>query len=769
MWAGAGSGAAVVAVVVAVVLLRARSRSARERAAPAGAAPETPRAATLPPTGMAESGMAESATVTLDAAEPVPEAALTVPARSALLTAPVGWLPEHVRGRDELLARLGKLLNAPAAPDGHTQVLAGAGGTGTSTVALWLAREADRRGRRVWWVPAADARTLSTALLEVAAEAGARPGEVAQAIAGERDPADLLWRCLAQSPPWLLVFDGAGDPGVLAGWLRPTAGGLIVVTSRDDDMAAWGEHADVHVLGALDPADGGSVLRDRAPGAGSARQAAALAERLGGLPLALHLAGSQLASGAARRTFGRYAKALTEHAEHDDGRAEPDIAAVAVGLSLDALAASGRPQARALLRVLSCLAPTVEVPAGMLEPSALTRACDGGAAPVPGGSVADAVVTDESAAEVLAALSRAGLVVVTRDHHEATAGPAVHALVSQSCRARMSEEDLARAAGGAVAMLSAAAGRLNPAERADWTQWLRVTPHLNAVYEHLGGHVADADLAALSDVAAVTALAFLSVGYTAAAAALTAAALGHAERLGPDHEAVLAVRCAVARTLAHQGRAAEAELEFRDVLAARARVLGPDHRATLATRCQIAAALAGQGRFGAAERELRDAASTQVRVLGAEHADTLATRFEIGRTLAQRGEYQRAEAEFRDLLRVRARAGGRDPRHPDTLAVRYQLARLLVQRGDYEQAERELRELLADSGTLGADHPSMLTTRQDFALLLAERGQYDQAARELRDLLTARVRVLGPEHRQTRLTQRWLSYVAARDATVRSE
>jgi hypothetical protein len=54
--------------------------------------------------------------------------------------------------------------------------------------------------------------------------------------------------------------------------------------------------------------------------------------------------------------------------------------------------------------------------------------------------------------------------------------------------------------------------------------------------------------------------------------------------------------------LADQGRAADAEAEYRQVLDARLRVLGPDHPSTLTTRNNIAAVLAAQDRAADSEK-----------------------------------------------------------------------------------------------------------------------------------------------------------------------
>ena len=119
------------------------------------------------------------------------------------------------------------------------------------------------------------------------------------------------------------------------------------------------------------------MLRDLAPeitdpGGQEARE---LSRRLGGLPLALHLAGTYLGSPFARwSTFAGYRQALDgvelPAALTDIEERGADIHATVQrtwDLSLDALAAEGMPQARPLLLVLSCFAPATPIPAWLLQ------------------------------------------------------------------------------------------------------------------------------------------------------------------------------------------------------------------------------------------------------------------------------------------------------------------------------------------------------------------------------------------------------------------
>jgi hypothetical protein len=388
LWTAVGSGAAAAGFLVAAGVAITQGRSVRHH--PPLTADEPVRVILEPPD------------------LPVGHGTSRVPAAGAVLRPPTGRLPKRVRGRQDLAIQLRTLVGAP---DGRAHVLAGLGGTGKTTVALELAEEASRSGGRpVWWVPAGDVSGMLAALMSLAAELGAPAGDVAEALAGRRNPADLLWRCLLARPGWLLVFDNADDLDALTvsgvpvsdgtGWIRPTTAGLVLVTSRLSDPRAWGRHAQIHSVGWLEDETGAQILTDLAPGAGPVWDAAVLAKRLGGLPLALHHAGMALAADfAPEPTFADYLAALQSRFGQLMGHGPGDDRAIVAStweLSLDALAARGRPQARPLLRVLSCLAPAVVIPPALLDLAILARAC--------------LIPSTDQAADGLEALVSAGLI-----------------------------------------------------------------------------------------------------------------------------------------------------------------------------------------------------------------------------------------------------------------------------------------------------------------------------------------------------------------------
>ena len=300
-------------------------------------------------------------------------------------------LPEKVHGRENLLQQLVEHRRT-----GGLVVLVGGGGVGKSTLARELVRRtAMPESPPAWEVSAATSRGLLDDLRVVAANLGGNPAELAAVGAGDRAGPDCLWRLLQQAPAgWVLIVDDAdelellGKPGRPGGqppdpvtggtgWVRADSTGLVLVTSRQRDKRRWPGSAVLIEVGALDEAAAAEVLLDLAPNAGSRRQARALARRLGCLPLALNLAGTNLRSGYAEHSsFHAYRTALETdprvirflelHAD-DPEAIERMLVMRTWELSLDALARHGLPQARPLLRLLSCFAPTVPIPLALVQ------------------------------------------------------------------------------------------------------------------------------------------------------------------------------------------------------------------------------------------------------------------------------------------------------------------------------------------------------------------------------------------------------------------
>ncbi|GAA3669249.1 tetratricopeptide repeat protein [Nonomuraea antimicrobica] len=687
--------------------------------------------------------------------------------RARILPPPHGQLPEFLRGRDSLLNELRSLVRRP---DGKTHVVSGLGGAGKTTVALQLAAEVQSEGRPTWWVSATDSHTFVLQMLSLCRELGATSGEVEEALEGRRNAADLVWRFLDESEGWLLVMDNADDPRVLDSgnqhvsggnaWLRPTRAGLLLVTSRVGASAEWGRHAEVHRIGALSPRDGARVLLDMVPSAGSPAEAEELAERLGGLPLALHHAGMHLAATfTVERDFMAYRDALDDdsHGLLHQGADNRSDMATTWEMSLNLLASRSVPQARTLLGVLSCFPAPLPVPEWLIDQRVLADELGLAGS----GRVADGLMALHSVGLV----ESVGPVEHVRPADHDAAGVAVHPLVAETTRRNLSGSELGRqTATAAVALVTGAVSRLSVDRTTDWPRWAALSAQVRGIWMAVVKDLDDAGLAALASSTAMCAMGSTYGGSYRSALELTMVALDRLEdRLPPDNLAVLDLRHRHASAKMFLGFAVEAEEEFRGILADRTRVLGPDHPKTLAIRHNLARVLADQERFDEALTQFEDAREAKARVLGPEDPDTLATRHEAARVLLAQGKGAEAEAELRAIHNIKVRVLG--PEHPDTLVTRHEIPRSLLAQDKPQEAETELRDLLRlRRRLLGEDHPHVLTTGNLLAHALEAQGRHPEAIEQFGQILDARRRILGSDNTYTLATQEALSKLQEKTA-----
>ena len=707
---------------------------------------------------------------------PPPELSLaSPPARGSVpgplpVAAPLGKLPPDVRGRDGLIGELRRALRPYPWRASRAFVIAGMGGLGKSTVALAAARMAKERGYRVWWVRAADTALLTSGMLEVLRELGAPESVTVPVREGARTAPARAWEFLngdhVAGRRWLLVFDGADNPAVLAGadattpadgtgWLRADPAGMVIVTTRIREPQVWGTRVTLRELKPLDDDAGAEVLRDLAPEVADpgGHEARELSRRLGGLPLALHLAGAYLGSPFARwSTFAGYREALDgvelPAAIADIEEQGADIHATVQrtwDLSLDALAAEGRPQARPLLLVLSCFAPATPIPAWLLQLPPLADLLAG----QPGAGADNHGAERRRLRDGLQGLSRTGLIEISASGSPAGVNAVtVHPMVADANRIRLTtgaDAEYAAVPGTAVALLEAGTAGLDPARPGDWPTWRLLRPHVNAAIDLLADDLDPAVLARLLTVSAGDTEALLGAGRLAAAEKLAQASVAAATFLSRDDPAAMTARGYLARTLVRRGRSGDAEMLYRELLADRLRVQGEDHIATLATRHDLAAALGVQGRYGEAEQLYRQLLVDDYRLRGPDHRETLAARYNLARMIGLQGRYAEAEELGRQVLDVQSRVLG--PDHPDCLASRQNLARLAGKAGRYAEAEQLYRRVLADRRrVLGDDHPDTLATRHRLARIVGQRGRYGEAEELCHQVLADRRRLLGEDH-----------------------
>ncbi|GAA4567407.1 tetratricopeptide repeat protein [Planotetraspora kaengkrachanensis] len=657
---------------------------------------------------------------------------------------PVGRLPPEVLGRDDMLAELTRALGRRKRNPG-AWVLAGMGGVGKSTVALWLAAEARKRGWKVWWVSAADALSLRGGIVEILRQAGAPEAIKREVREGAPTAADRFWAFVdaGSMRRSLLIFDNADLPSVLSadgvslpadgtGWVRHDASIVCVVTTRVGDPRIWGGGARIRPLKVLDDVAAAAVLRALAPAVAdrTGQEAVGLARRLGALPLALHLAGTYLASPFARwRGFDDYRRALDSGAAPE---AVADLDSAGSGpramvsrtweLSLDSLADQGLGQARRLLYLLSCFASATPIPASILRPEA---------------------DRDRRAfTAALRGLAELGLIDLGSVSDAEYPEVVVHPVIADTCRARLlvnAEPDNAAIMRTAVRLAQSAGEELDY-----WPFWERLIPHVRALLAWIAPHL---DEAALKGLLSAGQEAFSSLWLTGSRASaegedLARAILAAAERLGREHPATLAARHQLGISLYNRGRAGEAEKVFRIVLAGRCRVLGEDDTDTLLTRDQLIGAILAQGRYREAEQMYRELIVDMERALGPDHRETLTTRIDLAWSIGMQGRADEAAEICRVTLAADRRLLGAE--HSRTLDAWADLARWTYENGSHGEAEQMARELVdIERRVLGDEHPLTLSTRATLARSIASQGLLTEAELMLRDVLAVMERTIG--------------------------
>ena len=579
--------------------------------------------------------------------------------------------PTLLVGRENLLVDLDTLLAGSAGP--RVVALYGLGGAGKTSVALAYAHRHLAEAGIAWQFPAQDAAVLAAAFSELAAQLGAREGG---------DPVAVVHTILATYPAgWLLVFDNAPDWISVERFLPPAGNGRVLITSRN---ALWpqGQGVEVPVLD-LEAAAG--FLAARTADADH-QAAAALAEAVGGLPLALEQAAAYIQ--AAGDSLGGYLTLFQERRADLLARGEPigygGTVATAWTLAFTQVE-QANPRAVGLLRLLAFYAPDA-IPLSLLlqpRPGLIEELA-------PGAEALESLLEDDLAAkDAVAELRRYSLVTPGRD-----GSVSVHRLV-QALTVDYMTEEVADAWGDAAAELIDEAIPRKPQDPQTWAECAALLPHAQAALpaEHSG-----------------------------------LASLVHYLRASGDYSA--------ARDLQQR------------VFEARQQRYGPEDRDTLIAQGGLAVTTASAGDLKEAQRLLTSLLPVIERVFGREHPEPLQTRANLAYVTGAAGNPAEARDQYAVLVPIREKVSG--PEHHYTLTAKGNLARLIGEAGDQAGARDQLAELVPSfKRALGPEHPDTLTAEALLATYTGEAGDAAGARDQYAALLPVRERISGPEHPDT--------------------
>lgn len=635
-----------------------------------------------------------------------------------------------------------------AAADAPCQVLSGMGGVGKTQLAAAYATRRWERGEvdLLMWVNASSRSGIAAAF----AQAGV---EICSAEPEQGDHAAVAFlNFLARpgAPRWLVVLDDLDDPADLQGlWPPAHPRGRTIVTTRRRDAALDGDGRSRLDIGLFSPEESLAYLHGRL-GLHARRTAGAavLAERLGGLPLALAQAAAFIIDRPGLSCEGYLALmadrtiALAELSPEisPDGYHSPLNTTWTLSLEqADRQLPLGL--ASSLLHLAALLDPT-GIPASLFSTEPALEFCSRGGA-VRAHQVPTAlsrlhrlslIDTDGSLVRMHALVQRAVLESASTADIDAGVLTAADALLAIW-------PDLESSPASASTLLVNAARLV---EQSSMTLFHdRAHPLLfrsgNSLGEHGQVQMAERFFEALL--------------------------LPVSGNLGEDHPDTLRARHSLARWKGESGNVESAIEGFESVLIDRARVLGPDHPDTLSTRQRLLYWKGERGDLETAISETEKLLADRTRVLGADHFDVLVARSLRARWKGRSGDAAAAAEENEELLTDCLRLLETD--HPFTLAVRHNLAHWRGAAGDPEGAVAATEAMLTDRlRVLGPDHPDTLRSRQNLAGWRGEAGDRAAAVAELRSVLAHQLQVLGPDHPDTLAVRNDLARWTARTGDV---
>ncbi len=650
------------------------------------------------------------------------------PAKAGFINLPAG---RAVVGRDEAVAELRSRLiaadDSAVALTNSGAVLRGQGGLGKSTLARRYAEVHGGDYDGVIWVEALTRQGIIGGLVRLRHLLGLDRVK-APKLADAQEVIDAI---AASGQSWLFIYDNVEAYADLKG-LSPPKGAHLIVTTRQGE--GW-PGFEVMPLERLDfgteTSPAVTLLMEEAGRKEGAAEARELAEELGGLPLALVVAGSLIRSTG--EGFAAYRERLSEILGHAPANEDyPTSVLGAVQLSYDQLSED----ARIVANLCAWWA------ADGLEPALLTEAPDGWRWEK----------RREEIPETIQSLAadpgrvRAGFAELTsRSLMESGEGHwPMHRMTAAALRhlqAERDDEDTARAAAALLAAVYPGGAQRDVNNSKEWPLCARLTPHVRALWasgaapetgameflfnqsavyldkiaDFLGGlEMARAFLAlrqkrvpeAHRDIAvgfANLGLALMRAGELPEAEAQLARAVDLGQTHLPESLDLAGIYDLHGRVLLAQARGEDATALVRSLrrhqqaLALYRRLAGRDSEDTARALNNLANARSFQGRMAAAARLSATALGILRRVLEPSDANLGTSLVNTGTYWLKSGGANSAEPLLREALGIRQSVFAAQPQHPYTRAAAGWLISCLTtlaRAGDNRDARRaEAREL----------------------------------------------------------------------------
>ena len=595
-------------------------------------------------------------------------------------------------------------------------VVAGAGGLGKTQLAIEYAHcfgPAYPGG--VYWVDGD--RGLTALVTGISGAAGIDVDSKAE----EQVQAEQVWQGLnSRHAPSLVILDNFPENVALQPYLPMTGRVHTIITTRRRDL----RHTTVR-LDTLSTEDGARLLNSGARQFGA--EAATLAERLGGLPLALELAKSYLnyrqnlgiaALLDEMRTGGEVellAEFASEYRDQLPSRHELDV----VKTFQMSWAITPDP-ARQVLRAMGELAPA-RVPRRLLR--AILNLPD------------QPPLRDEldKAVSEIARLSLAEL--------DTTGNPEAHRLILAFVRHRNTQDDASP-----FDKCREAIGR--QMRRAFDAPDAGTSGELELLLPHAEFLLAAGKLGPEDSIDLLSCLGchHQTMGRFAASRRAYSQALASAEQAyAPGHPSIARSQSNLATVLKDLGQLQEARDLLRKALASDEQSYAPGHPSIAISQSNLALVLKHLGELQEARDLLRKALASDEQSYAPGHPSIARRQSNLALVLKHLGELQ----EARDLLRKALASAEQSyaPGHPSIARSQSNLATVLQDLGELEEARDLLRKALASAEqSYAPGHPSIARSQSNLATVLQDLGELEEARDLLRKALASDEQAYAPGH-----------------------
>jgi tetratricopeptide (TPR) repeat protein len=599
------------------------------------------------------------------AAEP-PFPRQTVPPESRAVTREVrfpGCLPPiwklpHRRnpnftGREEILEALKEALAS-----GEPATLCGLGGKGKTALAVEYVYRNHPYYDLVWWLKSEEAVTLAADYASLTEPLGLPEKDAPDQEAQVR----AVRNCLGRLDKWLLIFDNATGPEILKDFLPQGGGGRVLITSLNPAWRGLARTMEVEVLPRVEAV---AFLLQRT-GQEDEAAAAALAEELGCLPLALEQAGAYMELPG--RSLARYLELFRSRRRELWGREVPPsdyekTVATTWELAMDEVRKESTAAAD-LLNLLAFLSPD-DIPLELLRQG-------GELLPEPlAGAVADDLAWDDA----LAALQRYSLV----DVRSAADSLSVHRLVQAVVRDRLHQGSREMWAKVAVDLLYPGFPEDMPVNVKSWPLFARLLPHALAALERAGElNLVVAEVGRLWNQAGL----YLQTRaeFDQARSCIQKALRVTETAYGPDHSNVATVVNNLGTVLEDLGDLAGAKKCFEQALRIDEAAYGTDHPEVARDVNNLGGVLKALGDLVGAKECCERAMGIDEAAFGPNHPKVAIRVNNLGSVLQDQGNLAGAKECYERALGIDEAAYG--PDHPKVAIDVNNLGSVLQNQGD---------------------------------------------------------------------------------------